>query len=177
MPATIRVRPTSRFIEARDRPRRGTFFMRRSCCRGAPFHKLTKPACPSSEALEAVHADGNLSETKTGRIATRYPPAHGVPTKHRDIRSRRRNQSFAETALQFRVARSVVTSRVKQLEDHVGAPLFHRSKRVVRLSDVDQAFLRDCTELVGRANDVIDQMCDAKSGPVGIFCCSPSSRP
>lgn len=78
-------------------------------------------------------------------------------------------QSFAEAARQLRVARSVVTARVKQLEDHVGAPLFHRSTRVVRLSDVGQAFLRDCTELVGRANDVIDQMRDAKSGPVGTL--------
>jgi DNA-binding transcriptional LysR family regulator len=78
-------------------------------------------------------------------------------------------QSFAEAARQLRVARSVVTARVKQLEDHVGAPLFHRSTRVVRLSDVGQAFLRDCTELVGRANDVIDQMRDARSGPVGTL--------
>lgn len=78
-------------------------------------------------------------------------------------------QSFAEAARQLRVARSVVTARVRQLEDHVGAPLFHRSTRVVRLSDVGQAFLRDCTELVGRANDVIDQMRDAKSGPVGTL--------
>lgn len=69
----------------------------------------------------------------------------------------------------MRVAKSVVASRVKQLEDHVGAPLFHRSTRVVRLSDVGQAFLSDCTELVGRANDVMDQMRDARTGPTGIL--------
>ena len=78
-------------------------------------------------------------------------------------------QSFAEAARQMRVAKSVVTSRVKQLEDHVGAPLFHRSTRVVRLSDVGQAFLRDCTELVGRANDIMDQMRDARAGPTGTL--------
>jgi DNA-binding transcriptional LysR family regulator len=77
-------------------------------------------------------------------------------------------QSFAEAARQLRVSKSVVTSRVKQLEDHVGAPLFHRSTRVVRLSDVGQAFLRDCVELVGRANDIMDQMRDAKGGPRSI---------
>ena len=86
-------------------------------------------------------------------------------------------QSFAEAARQLRVPRSVVTRRVKQREEHVGAPLFHRSTRVVRLTDVGQAFLRDCAELVGRANDFIDKTRDAKSGPVGTFCCSPSSRP
>jgi DNA-binding transcriptional LysR family regulator len=80
-----------------------------------------------------------------------------------------RTQSFAEAARQLRVAKSVVTSRVKQLEEHVGAPLFHRSTRVVRLSDVGQAYLRDCTELVGRANDILDQMRDARAGPTGIL--------
>ncbi|MEJ8857600.1 LysR family transcriptional regulator [Variovorax robiniae] len=78
-------------------------------------------------------------------------------------------QSFAEAARQMRIAKSVVTSRVKQLEDHVGAPLFHRSTRVVRLSDVGQAFLRDCTSLVARANDVMDQMRGARAGPTGVL--------
>jgi DNA-binding transcriptional LysR family regulator len=76
-------------------------------------------------------------------------------------------QSFAEAARQLRVARSVITTRVKQLEDYVGAPLFHRSTRVVRLSEVGQAFLRDCTELVVRANEIVDQMRDVRDKPAG----------
>jgi DNA-binding transcriptional LysR family regulator len=78
-------------------------------------------------------------------------------------------QSFAEAARQMRVAKSVVTSRVKQLEAYVGAPLFHRSTRMVRLSDVGQAFLGDCVGLVGRANDVMDQMRGARVGPTGTL--------
>lgn len=78
-------------------------------------------------------------------------------------------QSFAEAARQLRLAKSVVTARIKQLEDHVGAPLFHRSTRVVRLSEVGQAFLRDCTDLVGRANDILDQMRGAHAGPAGVL--------
>ncbi|WP_114968272.1 LysR family transcriptional regulator [Rhodoferax ferrireducens] len=76
-------------------------------------------------------------------------------------------QSFAEAARQLRVARSVVTTRIQQLEDYLGAPLFHRSTRVVRLSETGQAFLADCTELVGRANDIVDQMRDVKGAPAG----------
>lgn len=76
-------------------------------------------------------------------------------------------QSFAEAARQLRVAKSVVTTRVKQLEEYVGAPLFHRSTRVVRLSEVGQAFLRDCSDLVGRANDIVDQMRDVRGKPSG----------
>ncbi|GAB3771219.1 LysR family transcriptional regulator [Ramlibacter monticola] len=76
-------------------------------------------------------------------------------------------QSFAEAARQLRVAKSVVTTRIKQLEDYLGGPLFHRSTRVVRLSELGQAFLRDCTELVGRANDIVDQMRDVRGKPAG----------
>jgi DNA-binding transcriptional LysR family regulator len=76
-------------------------------------------------------------------------------------------QSFAEAARQLRVAKSVVTSRVKQLEDYLGGPLFHRSTRVVRLSELGQAYLRDCTELVGRANDIVDQMREVRGTPAG----------
>ncbi len=78
-------------------------------------------------------------------------------------------QSFAEAARQMRVARSVVTTRIKQLEDYLGAPLFHRSTRVVRLSETGQAFLRDCVDLVGRANDIVDQMRDVRSAPAGTL--------
>lgn len=67
-------------------------------------------------------------------------------------------QSFAEAARQMRVSRSVVTTRIQQLEEHVGAPLFHRSTRMVRLSEVGQAYLLECTELVARANQVVEQM-------------------
>jgi DNA-binding transcriptional LysR family regulator len=78
-------------------------------------------------------------------------------------------QSFAEAARQLRVAKSVVTGRIKQLEEHVGAPLFHRSTRVVRLSDTGHVFLRDCMDLIARGNDVMDRMREARVGPAGIL--------
>lgn len=76
-------------------------------------------------------------------------------------------RSFAEAARQMRVSRSVVTARIKQLEVFVGAPLFHRNTRSVRLSELGQTFLRDCTELVGRTNEVVDQMRDVTTSPAG----------
>ena len=77
------------------------------------------------------------------------------------------SQSFAQAARQMRVSRSVVTARVQQLEAFVGAPLFHRNTRSVRLSELGQAFLRDCTELVGRTNEVVDQMREVTTSPAG----------
>ena len=77
-------------------------------------------------------------------------------------------QSFAEAARQMRVSRSVVTDRIHQLEQFVGAPLFLRSTRSVRLTELGQAFLHDCAELVGRTNDIVDQMRETKhASPVG----------
>jgi DNA-binding transcriptional LysR family regulator len=76
-------------------------------------------------------------------------------------------RSFAEAARQMRVSRSVVTARIQQLEEFVGAPLFHRNTRSVRLSDLGQTFLRDCIELVGRTNEVVDQMREVTTSPVG----------
>lgn len=76
-------------------------------------------------------------------------------------------RSFAEAARQMRVSRSVVTARIQQLEEFVGAPQFHRNTRSVRLSELGQTFLRDCIELVGRTNEVVDQMREVTTSPVG----------
>jgi DNA-binding transcriptional LysR family regulator len=76
-------------------------------------------------------------------------------------------QSFAEAARQMRVSKSVVTTRVQQLEEYVGAPLFHRNTRMVQLSEVGQAFLLDCTELVSRTDELVDQMRELKGSLVG----------
>jgi DNA-binding transcriptional LysR family regulator len=77
------------------------------------------------------------------------------------------SQSFAEAARQMRVSRSVVTARIQQLETFVGAPLFHRNTRSVRLSELGHTFLRDCAELVGRTNEVVDQMREVTASPTG----------
>ena len=42
--------------------------------------------------------------------------------------------------------------RVQQLEAFVGAPLFHRSTRSVRLSELGESFLPDCLDLVRRSD-------------------------
>lgn len=78
-------------------------------------------------------------------------------------------QSFAETARQLGVAKSVVTARVQQLEKYVAAPLFHRTTRSVKLSDVGEAFYPECAELVSRANELVDQMRDLEASPAGLL--------
>jgi DNA-binding transcriptional LysR family regulator len=63
-------------------------------------------------------------------------------------------QSFANAARQIGVAKSVVTTRVKQLEEHVGVALFHRSTRAVKLSESGELYYRDCSELMQKVHDL-----------------------
>lgn len=76
-------------------------------------------------------------------------------------------QSFAEAARQLRVSRSVVSTRIQQLEEFVGAALFHRNTRSVRLSELGQSFLPECIDLVRRSNEVVDQLREVTTSPVG----------
>ena len=75
--------------------------------------------------------------------------------------------SFAEASRQLRISRSVMTARIQQLESFVGAPLFLRNTRSVKLTDLGETFLHDCIELVSRTNEVVDQMRDVGTSPAG----------
>jgi DNA-binding transcriptional LysR family regulator len=68
------------------------------------------------------------------------------------------SQSFAAAAHQIGVTPSVITSRIKQLELYVQAPLFHRSTRKVALSEVGVMFFEECVDLLARADSVTDRM-------------------
>lgn len=76
-------------------------------------------------------------------------------------------RSFAETARRMRLSKSVITTRIQQLEEHVGAPLFHRNTRNVQLSEVGQAFVRECADLVNRTDELVDQMRELKGAVSG----------
>jgi DNA-binding transcriptional LysR family regulator len=75
--------------------------------------------------------------------------------------------SFAETARQLKVSKSVVTTRIQQLEDLVGVALFHRTTRHVRLSEVGEMYLHDCADLVSRSNELMDVMRESHVSPTG----------
>lgn len=77
--------------------------------------------------------------------------------------------SFADVARQLGVSKSVITSRVQQLEEFVGAPLFHRTTRHVRLSEIGELFYRECADLIARANGLVDQMRESRVTPTGTL--------
>jgi DNA-binding transcriptional LysR family regulator len=78
-------------------------------------------------------------------------------------------QSFAHAAQQVGVAPSVITSRIKQLERFVQAPLFHRSTRKVVLSEVGLNFYEECSELLTRIDSMTDRMRMTQDTPMGVL--------
>lgn len=75
--------------------------------------------------------------------------------------------SFAKAAMQLGVARSVVTHRIQQLEQFISTPLFHRSTRHVRLSEVGEAYYKECSDMVTSFNSLTDHMRELRAKPSG----------
>lgn len=65
------------------------------------------------------------------------------------------SRSFAKASRQIGVARSVVTTRVKQLEQHLGASLLHRSTRAIKPTEMGDAYYQECSELLVRLNELV----------------------
>lgn len=76
-------------------------------------------------------------------------------------------KSYVEAARILRVSKSVVSTRIKQLEEEVRTPLLNRNSRTVTLSEAGRAFYPACEEVVTRAAGLVDQMRDLSGQPSG----------
>lgn len=75
--------------------------------------------------------------------------------------------NFAKAAQQLGVTRSVISHRIQQLEEYISAPLFHRSTRHVRLSEVGETYYKECADMVATFNSLTEQMRDLRAKPTG----------
>ncbi|MGV8919682.1 MAG: LysR substrate-binding domain-containing protein [Pseudomonas sp.] len=75
--------------------------------------------------------------------------------------------NFAKAALQLGVTRSVITHRIQQLEQFINAPLFHRSTRHVRLSEVGETYYKECSDMVVSFNSLTEHMRELRAKPSG----------
>ncbi|MDH4561757.1 LysR family transcriptional regulator [Pseudomonas sp. BN411] len=75
--------------------------------------------------------------------------------------------NFARAAQQLGVTRSVISHRIQQLEEYISAPLFHRSTRHVRLSEVGEAYYKECADMVASFNSLTEHMRDLRAKPTG----------
>jgi DNA-binding transcriptional LysR family regulator len=77
--------------------------------------------------------------------------------------------SFVEAARQLNVSASVITGRIKQLEQYIQSPLFHRSTRAVMLAEAGVAFLNECADVVSQLDATMENMRMMKSTPTGVL--------
>lgn len=77
--------------------------------------------------------------------------------------------SFAAAARKLGVSKSVVTTRVQQLEDWIESPLFHRTTRAVQLTEVGRAFRPECMDLLDTTSRLVDRMREMKGAPRGVL--------
>ncbi|HEY0253297.1 MAG TPA: LysR substrate-binding domain-containing protein [Kofleriaceae bacterium] len=77
--------------------------------------------------------------------------------------------SFAAAARRLGVAKSVVSMRVQQLEEWIEAPLFHRTTRAVRLTQLGAAFQPECAELLASTARMFDRMREMKGSARGAL--------
>lgn len=76
-------------------------------------------------------------------------------------------QSFAGGARALRISAPSATRGVNALEEHLGARLFTRTTRKVRLTDVGAAYLDDARNVLGQLQAADDAASGAASTPVG----------
>lgn len=75
--------------------------------------------------------------------------------------------SFTEAANQLFVAQSAISQQIADLEDKIGAKLFLRSKRSVRLTPAGAVFLKEAEQIVAKAAEAVEKARQAESGVIG----------
>lgn len=62
--------------------------------------------------------------------------------------------SLGKAGRRMGVAKSMVATRVQQLEKHLGVALFHRSTRAMKLSEAGRKYYVECSDLLVRAQEL-----------------------
>ena len=77
--------------------------------------------------------------------------------------------SLTRAALQLRVAQPVLSREMADLERQLGARLFHRHARGVKLSPMGEQFLSRARDILRQIEDVPHALADANQEPVGTL--------
>jgi DNA-binding transcriptional LysR family regulator len=78
-------------------------------------------------------------------------------------------QGFAAAGRRLRLSAPSVTRAIAGLEDHLGARLFHRTTRTVRLTEAGARYLADCRRLLGELDDADASAAGAHAEPRGLL--------
>ncbi len=77
--------------------------------------------------------------------------------------------SFAEAARQMGASKSVITTRVNQLEEHLQIELLHRSTRRLNVTDTGIALYERCARLLAELDEAKSEVASVEWGLSGTF--------
>lgn len=77
--------------------------------------------------------------------------------------------NFTRAAEKLRIAQPAISQQIKTLEDELGVMLLLRTKRSVKLTAAGHVFLRDATEILGRAEASRTNARRAAKGEIGTL--------
>lgn len=75
--------------------------------------------------------------------------------------------SFARAAETLEISRAIVTTRVMQLESHLGVRLLHRTTRRIALTDEGRAYYERCVRVLGDVAEAEESLSNAQASPRG----------
>ncbi|WP_077046176.1 LysR family transcriptional regulator [Pseudomonas sp. KK4] len=77
--------------------------------------------------------------------------------------------NFSNAAKHIGVARSVITTRVQQLEEHLGVSLFHRSSKAVKLSEAGASYYSECHDLIDHMQSLAQRSRETSAAVTGTL--------
>lgn len=78
-------------------------------------------------------------------------------------------RSFTNAAAELRTRPSVVSKRMKELEDDLGFRLINRSTHGLALTDAGEGLFQHCLQMLGELDDYVIERRNLETGPFGML--------
>src|SRR5215468_3019786 len=78
-------------------------------------------------------------------------------------------RSFTQAAAELRTRSSVVSKRMKELEDDLGFRLINRSTHGLALTDAGEGLFQHCLQMLGELDDYVIERRNLEAGPYGTL--------
>src|SRR5215475_4166835 len=78
-------------------------------------------------------------------------------------------RSFTKAAAELRTRPSVISKRMKELEEALGFTLLNRSTHGLVLTDAGEGLFQHCLEMLARVDDYVTERRNIETGPFGTL--------
>jgi DNA-binding transcriptional LysR family regulator len=79
------------------------------------------------------------------------------------------HRSFTKAAAELRTRPSVISKRMKELEDSLGFSLVNRSTHGLVLTDAGEGLFQHCLEMIAKLDDYVTEARNIETGPFGTL--------